>query len=287
MAAIKKMDFFPQSFYPQDRPAIIGMTESICGQMGRMGTIKVSDNEHFIDGVPLLEWGKWRDCTYAGSVTVLFNTIGINATYEQIMGLSASAFRFAMNEQWDPAATMLQIGINSEDNCNRCFGVEVYEVEDRRIRDYQVMCSIRDGIPILICGGRCAPEWGLIAGYQFGDENPLFYGRSYFDYQGALREDVYTSNQYFLADRYPGVYPTDLFRLYNRNCPKRPWEEAVRVSLEAAMLMFQQKSSPLYHYGYDAYELAAAGIESDRYSNLRHHFQRLARRETRCLHLSC
>ncbi len=272
MGAMKKSEAWPQSFYPQDRPAIIGMTESICGQMDRKRSVKVSDDEHFIDGVPLLEWGKWRDCTYAGSVTTLLSTMGIGATYEQIMGLSASAFRFALNDEWNPASTMLQVGINSEDNCNRCFGVEVYEIEDRRIRDHQAMCSIRDGIPILICGSRYAPEWGLIAGYQFGQEDPVFYGRSYFDYQGAAKEEVYTSNQYFLADRYPGDYPSNLFRLYNRTCPKRPWAEGVKISLQAAMVMFAQGSTPLYHYGYDAYEFAAAGIENNCYNNLRHHF---------------
>ena len=92
---------------------------------------RTAPDEHFIDGVPLLEWGKWRDCTYAGSVTTLFSTMGIGATYEQIMGLSASAFRFALNDEWNPSSTMLQVGINSEDNCNRCFGVEVYEIEDK------------------------------------------------------------------------------------------------------------------------------------------------------------
>lgn len=272
MSARKLPARHPASFFPQDRPSIIGMTANYCDQMSRKSSVKISGNDRYIDGVPLLEWGKWRDCTYCGALLVLMNTMGICATYEEIMGLTASAFRFSMSRDWDPSSTLLQVGINAEKNCSSYFGLEAYEVEDERMREYRAIHSISKGIPLLICGGRYSPEWSLVTGYESAQDVPHFFGRSYFDYQGASAEEVFTENQYFLADHYPGEYPSSLFHLYDRQCSPKEFTMALRTALEMCLSMFQQPENERLYFGYDAYEFAAASLEKNEYANIRHHF---------------
>jgi len=60
-------------------------------------------NGRYIDGAAALGWDiPWRNCTYSGCAALLLNTMGIDVTYEQIMGLTGSCFRASMAYGWDP-----------------------------------------------------------------------------------------------------------------------------------------------------------------------------------------
>ena len=263
-----------KSYAPQDRPEIIVMAQKARFQSGRAAKVKTDGDGTYIDGIPPLKWGQWRDCVYSGAIEVLLGALGIPASYEHIAGLSGSAYRFAMRPDWDPSASLLQVGANAEMNCNLFYGIDAYSVDDES-RDQKVMRSIEKGVPVLICGGRFAPEWSLLTGYQHADGKVKFYGRSYFDFQGARDDEIFTQNQYYFADHYPGEYPSALLRLYDRSCPALSLAEALRRSLKACIDAFHQPKSGELLYGYDAYECAASGFEEGNYGHVSHHFSAL------------
>lgn len=83
-----------KSYAPQDRPEIIVMAQKARFQSGRAAKVKTDGDGTYIDGIPPLKWGQWRDCVYSGAIEVLLGALGIPASYEHIAGLSGSAYRF-------------------------------------------------------------------------------------------------------------------------------------------------------------------------------------------------
>lgn len=215
-------------------------------------SVKTENGMTYIDGVPALRWGQWTECTFSGSVTALLNTMEIPATYTDIMGVSASCYRMAMSTwgNWDPGSTLLQVnfGYVPDTNAGKAFGVEPYCLSDADERDRQVMCSIDQGIPVLICGGRCAPEWGLVVGYEKTAQGTKFFGRSYFDVEGAPKEEIYTDNGYLLQNKYPGESPEGLMWFFDRKCPPLSPLAALKESLDSCIMQWECDTRQDYMY---------------------------------------
>jgi len=94
------------------------------------------------------------------------------------------------------------------------------------------------------------------------NENKLF-GRTYFDYQGDSVSDneIYTDNRYFVQTGFPGVYPAGLTRFYDRKKEPISRKQALKVSLETGIRMFEQKHGEYHRFGCDAYDVLIAGFE--------------------------
>lgn len=228
------------------------MADNIC-------TVKSKNGGKYIDGVPMLKWGEWRDCTYAGAMALLYQAAGIKTSYEQIMGWSGACYRITMADNWDPSSEMLQVSVNCEKNAELALGTAVYSLEDEKLRDKQVQKSIDIGIPVMACGQRGAPEWTVITGYEKSNGKVKYFGRTYFDYEKPNENDIFTENRYFYADCYPGEFPQALLRLYDKPCEPITKKEALKVSLETCIKMFKQTGN--YKYGYDAYDVLIHGFE--------------------------
>jgi len=215
-----------------------------------------------IAGVRRLRWGEWRDCTYGGAITALMNTVGVEVTYEEVMGLSGACYRICMKEDWCPSAGMPQCGYDVETPLYRALGFAPYSIADESERRQKIKECLGKGIPVLCCGQRAEPEWGIITGYAKGEE--VFFGRTYFDYAGAKESEVFTEDEYYLADRFPGQYPEALMKFFDKRCEAISPKEALKQSLETCIGTLRQGPGDHGHVrGYEAYELWVRGLEDE------------------------
>lgn len=215
----------------------------------------------YIAGIPPMRWGNWTDCSYAGCETALLRAVGFAISYEEGMGLSGACYRADMREDWDPSSEMLQNGWSCEQNVARTVGIAAYSLSDGEQRIARTIKSLETGIPVLTVGQRAEPEWCLTCGYYMEAGRPVFFGRSYFD--GDTIQERPTPEGYLAADRFPGLYPESLCRFYDCPCEVLPRLEALRLSLEACLRMFEQAPGPEHRYGYDAYDVLIRGLLLD------------------------
>jgi len=299
---IRKPKQTPESYNPKNKPEILNMMEESAGKFKMKNTyqVKAANGGSFIDGVPMLKWGEWKDCTYGGTLALIFDVIGVNTSYEQIMGLSGSCYKAIIGDDWDPSSEMPQVGINCENNAPKALGIEAYCLNDEQERDNNVTKNLDNGFPVLVCGQRGAPEWTVLTGYEKfenrvfkpgfwsfptatpsesgyagPDQIPIkgkadykhgdtlkFFGRTYFDYEIAPKDESYTDNQYYFANQYPGEYPAGLLRFYDRKCEPLEPKTALKVSLETCIKTFEPTQGH-YKQGYDAYDVLISGFELD------------------------
>jgi hypothetical protein len=230
--------------------------------------VKTTQNGRYIDGIPALKWGEHKDCSYSGAVAAVLNAMGKPATYEQIRGLSGSAYNLSMCYGWDPGSVLVNtsyhfLGIDSDWNATRAFGVDYYTLGDQSKSAYaeKVVQSIDAGVPVLALGSRDHPEWCVIAGYEKNGDETLFFGRSYFD-GGAPENELYTDNRYTLANNFPGEYPGGFLRFLDRPCDPTLPKNALRISLQTCLDMFKPNENKI---GYEAYDFMIDSLNKNEY----------------------
>lgn len=204
----------------------------------------------YIDNFPKLAWNTGRECTFCGCTELILNSLGCEASYDTIMGLTASCYRTSLYYGWDPGSNILDLinyylGTSVTDNALCYYGWESFFPESTETRDSEIVSSIENGIPVMVLGGRRAPEWSTVLGYEKTAEGLKFFGRSYFD-ENAPCEELFTANGYTLADCYPGEAAPLLFRETDRRIS---FTHALKKSLETCLAMFR----PYKGFGYDAY----------------------------------
>jgi hypothetical protein len=232
----------------------------------------MSQNIGYIDGIPLLKWGQGQDSSYCGCVAALLKAAGISTSYEEVMGLSGVCWQAIMREDWDPSSQMPQNGLLCERNVGDALGLAVYSLSDENEIYAQAKKSIDSGVPVLLVGGRWAPEWTLACGYAAENGTDRFFGRTYFDCQNqnvehqstrVPEDEIYTDNRYIYFNGFPGVYPAGLTRFYDRKREPVSMRQALWVSLETCIGMFEQKPGEWHKFGYDAYDVLIRGFELD------------------------
>ncbi|HOP12106.1 MAG TPA: hypothetical protein PK629_11530 [Oscillospiraceae bacterium] len=275
--AVKELRQTPEGYSPKERPEILRMAEENAGKGGlkQVNRVKTANGGRYIDGVPMLRWGEWKDNTYCGCVTALLNTAGVSVSYEEVMGLSGVCWQAIMRSDWDPSSQMPQNGRLCEKNVGDALGVDVYTVKDEKERVEYAKKSIDAGVPVLLVGGRWAPEWTLTCGYAVENSEDKFFGRTYFDVQNdnscekaiehqsinVSENEIYTDDRYFYQNGFPGWVPAALTRFYDKRKEPISRKEALKVSLETSIKMFEQKAGEHHKFGYDAYDVLISGFE--------------------------
>ena len=273
---VKKPDQQPESYQPK-KPEMMRALEGAQVRLQPAYPVLAANGGSYIDGVPTLKWGEFKDCTYSGCVALWLNVMGVNATYEQVAGLTGSCYRLSMCYGWDPGSCIMNTSYSllkgfadacgADDNANRAFGFEFYTVEDEAERDEKVQKSIDSGIPVLALGGTFFAEWNILTGYEKTEGGIRYFGRSYFDGFSSAHE-FYTNNRYALANRYPGEYPGLFLKLCNQSCEPTPSKEALKRSLETCLIMFgAPKTWKSKRLGYGAYKFMIDSLKRDRYYN--------------------
>ena len=183
----------PESYKPE-APKMMGMLEKT------QNKVIFTENGAYVDSFPKLGEGdsEWGDCTHSYFVTLVLKYLGIETTYEQVMGLSGSCYRVSMIYGWDPGSNILDItsshlGAGSDENACRFYGIDIYAIETgeagEKATEEQVRKSVDAGIPVLILGGKFLPEWSVLLGYEKTSDGYKYFGRSFFD--GWEANDVF------------------------------------------------------------------------------------------------
>lgn len=222
--------------------------------------VKLHLGGRYIDGLPALRWGQYQDCTWAGSLKLLLDAMGVDASYPEIMGYSGACYFFSMTADWCPSAAMPQIAYDPAATFEQAVGVlrDSFALEDL---DRMIKEAINRGMPVMMIQPRVEMEWGVLCGYT-GDG--LFYGRSYFDYLKPDDKDIFTGNNYFLADSYPGANPGMTYSLRSRTAPI-PMLDALKNSLKIALDLYTAapKYDGHYIFGEAAYDILIEGLRRD------------------------
>lgn len=276
---IKKIKQTPESYSPKNKPEILRMVAENAERTETHKTYVViaSSGGSYIDGIPMLKWGEWKDNSYCGCVAALLNAAGILVSYEDVMGLSGVCWQALMRDDWDPSSQMPQNGKLCEKNVGDALGIDIYSIGDESKISEQAKRSLDSGIPVLMVGGRGAPEWTLTCGYVIEDGQDKFFGRTYFDCQHyeptkmtienqspiIPDNEIYTDNRYFYQSGFPGWVPSVLTRFYDKKCKPILRKQALMVSLQTCMMMFEQQPTESHKFGYDAYDVLISGFKLD------------------------
>lgn len=278
----------PESYGPRS-PEILRMAENAGkSELMKKHEVRTANGGSYIDGVPKLKWGEFKDCTYCGCAALLLNVMGRDASYERVMGLTGSCYRLSMCYGWDPGSTIVNTSYNylgfdnacgTDYNANRAFGFELCSVKDETRRNEMVLASIDSGVPVLQLGGRGEPEWNILTGYERTASGIKYFGRSYFDGSDPA-DEPYTENRYTLANKYPGDYPGLFVKLFDKSCEPTSARDALKLSLETCLKMFAPTSKPKFEdtankIGYGAYEFMIDGMSGNEYGEVRIHFGNL------------
>ncbi|MCL2298858.1 MAG: hypothetical protein FWC27_01770, partial [Firmicutes bacterium] len=81
---LKKPVTAPESYSPKAVPEIVKLAAQGQAEARMPYTVKTANGGSYIDGVPMLRWGEWRDCTYGGALALIFDAIGVKTSYEEI-----------------------------------------------------------------------------------------------------------------------------------------------------------------------------------------------------------
>lgn len=107
---IKKIKQTPESYSPKNKPEILRMAAENAERTETHKTYAViaSSGGSYIDRIPMLKWGEWKDNSYCGCVTALLNAAGIPVSYEEVMGLSGVCWQAIMRDDWDPSSQTIK-----------------------------------------------------------------------------------------------------------------------------------------------------------------------------------
>jgi hypothetical protein len=206
-------------------------------------------------------------------MTLLLNALGAKTTYEQVMGLTGSCYRASMAYGWDPGSTIVNITYwhqfvktgkaVPDNNASLSYGIDYTNIYDHSFKENDkdaceklVQDSIKSGIPVLSLGGRFAPEWSIVLGYEISTEGTKYFGRSFFD-ENANENELFTDNRYVLADR----FPAECVHVYTKPCEPISPINALKISLETCLNMFK----PHERFGYGAYERMVKSFENNEF----------------------
>lgn len=203
-----------------------------------------SNESVVIEGIPRLEWGKGMDTSFIRSCQVALNAVGENYSYEYLMGISGTAFRFHFHPEWCPSAADVTTGFSVAKVLFYALGYQydLHAIDDHKFTDIQklyqrIIRQINSGIPIVAINLKVCPEWGVITGYL--KNRPGIFCRTYFD----------ESESYSMAEHAPW-----LSFFIGEKSPAPSGDIPIRNSLEHAVLLAETKQFENYLSGFYALE---------------------------------
>ena len=256
----------PQGYHP-NKPEILNAAQNAIENdiIGKTRTVKAAYGGKYIDGVPVLQWGEWKDNTYCGCIAAAMELMGQPVGYSMVMGATGLCFRFGMSEDWDPGVSLAQQGPLATDDSglSAALGIAMNWTSDPKERERRLRQEIDAGRPVLCLGQNGPPEWGLLLGYTANGE---IFGRSYFDQQerGQHPDGVceYTQNHYLKAYTYPGFVPEYFVRFIDKACTTTDAKEVLKNSLLFCTSSFDTTWEK-FKIGEGAYRIFIRGMQLD------------------------
>ncbi len=261
----------PESYSPKNKPEILRVAEEGAGKIGfdKVYNVKTANDGSYIDGVPMLKWGEWRDNTYCGTIAAVMEVLHEPISYETLMGVSGLCYRFAIKPDWCPSSALSQNGTVYDNNIHAAIGIEMYGITDTSERDERVKLNLASGWPVICIGQIGSPEWGIITGYSGKDS--VFFGRSYFDTQNTNPASRYysddsifhTENKYRRAVNYPGVYPEGFLKFFDKPYLKAKPLNLLEKSLESCLAYYKHDEFNECKFGAAAFRILIKGFEKN------------------------
>ncbi|WDV47423.1 helix-turn-helix transcriptional regulator [Clostridiaceae bacterium M8S5] len=168
---------------------------------------KVSENKKIIKGIEPLDYERRMYCTWAGALTVSLRAMGIDTTYEKIMGVSGACYRVACHSVWDYSWADALVSYDYATPGYKAFGYRHAHAQrvPKEYRDEERSCIVKDidkGLPVLAINLKVAPQWGVITGYEQKGKKLLC--RTYFD-KDVIGEKFLEQDRYLPADNWPFI----------------------------------------------------------------------------------
>lgn len=215
-----------------------------------------------IEGVEPLQWGKQMDCSWAGALTVALKVMGEDTTYEKVMGVSGACYRLAFSHPtWDYSSVDGLVAYDYATPAYKAFGYEPVFADrvDKKHRDDErnnIISSLNHNKPVLAINLRCAPEWGVITGYQ--DEGKTFLCRTYYDRE-VIDKELGGVDQYLKADNWP-------FIITHFGCKTTPPSDKENLihSLKVMIDCNNKVRERGYYMGYQAYKIWEEDLRNDK-----------------------
>lgn len=161
-----------------------------------------------IENIGKLDWENGKSNSFIACVEHLNSIIGIDLSYNDLIGLSGYGFRFHLYPGLCPSSPDATVGWNSGSYLlkNLGYDFDIYYLNKSGQNNFaagdylpedkfhgQIIKSIDKGWPVIALNLIQAPEWGLITGYQ--NKGKDFFCRTYYDHTGG----------YEIADNLPGI----------------------------------------------------------------------------------
>ncbi len=223
---------------------------------------RCSDGACCLPEVPALPvFGQGMECSWAAALTVALWAMGVQTSYQEVMGVSGACYRLAFSSpDWDYSSVdglvvydyatpgFAAFGFTPEQYCR-------VSKPERAAHRERMTQELRSGMPVLGIHLRVAPEWGVICGFDKQGEE-LFCRTKYdAEMQGAVSSNPYG---YPYVDNWPF-----LFCYFTQKRSRPSARECVFASLRVFQACAVQQPERGYQAGLQAYERWASDLEDE------------------------
>ncbi len=228
-----------------------------------------SCDSYIVEGVGQLGFGKGQDCSWAGALLLSLKTMGVDTSYETVMGVSGACWRIAFASVWDFSAADALVACDYAAPAFQAYGIKpvwadrISKEERKRVKEQIVSDVESHRLPVAI-NLRVAPEWGVITGYA--DMGNILLCRTYFDeevfvqqgHEPAFQEEMARTGGYLYVDNWPFA----LVRM-GEISEAPPAVESLLASLRLRMDTMGKTENAGYKLGYAAFEVWRLGLTDD------------------------
>lgn len=228
-----------------------------------------SCDSYIVEGVGQLGFGKGQDCSWAGALLLSLKTMGVDTSYETVMGVTGACWRIAFASVWDFSSADALVACDYAAPAFQAYGIKpiwadrISKEERKRVKEQIVSDVEAHRLPVAI-NLRVAPEWGVITGYA--DQGNTLLCRTYFDdevfmqqgHEPAFQEEMARTGGYLYVDNWPFA----LVRM-GETFEAPPAVESLLASLRLRMDSMGKTENRGYKLGYAAFEAWRLGLTDD------------------------
>lgn len=228
-----------------------------------------SRDSFIVPGVGKLGFGKGQDCSWAGALLLSLKTMGVDTSYENVMGVSGACWRIAFASVWDFSSADALVACDYAAPAFRAYGIKpiwadrISKEERKRVKEQIIWDLEAHRLPVAI-NLRVAPEWGVITGYA--DMGNTLFCRTYFDEEvfvqkgndPAFQEEMARTGGYLYVDNWPFA----LVRM-GEDCGAPPPAQSLLASLRLRMDTMGKTENRGYKLGYAAFQEWQLGLNDD------------------------
>lgn len=218
---------------------------------------KEMKDDFFIAGVPELPlFGEGMECSWAAALTAGLLAMGVNTSYDEVMGVSGACYRLAFcSPGWDYSSVDGLVAYDYATPGYKAFGytpkfADRVDKENRSAERAEIVRQIKCNMPVLGINLRVAAEWGVICGYKDSGED--LFCRTKYDAEIINSEDFIKGSSNPFDYLYVDNWPFIITYFSGKTVPPSA-KENLTNSLKVFIDCVNMQSGG-YKTGYSAYE---------------------------------